>query len=98
MLSPNKYVKNIKAILNTKLLYQNNTQKSNPNKKLKEQHNHLQWITQILSDYCCIIFIIVLTILLVSVMINYVMHRHFNIYFLGWISTNIALVLKTQNK
>lgn len=98
MLSLKRSVKNIKPILNTKILYQNNTQKSNQNKKLKEQHNHLQWITQILSDYCCIIFIIVLIILLVSAMIDYVLHRHFNIYFLGWISTNITLVVKTQNK
>lgn len=51
MLSPKKYVKNIKPILNTKLLYQNNTQKSNQNKKLKEQHNYLPWIIKILSDY-----------------------------------------------
>lgn len=98
MLSLKKYVKNIKPILNTKTLYQNNTQKSIQNQKLKEQHNHLQWITQILSDYCCIIFIIILIILLVNAMIDYVLHRHFNIYFLGWISTNITLVVKTQNK
>lgn len=81
-----------------KIFYQNNNQKSIQNKKLKEQHNHLQWITQTLSDYCCIIFIIILIILLVSAMIDYVLYRYFNTYFLGWISTNITLVVKTQNK
>ena len=80
-----------------KIFYQNNTQKSNQNKKLKKQHNHLQWIAQILSDYCCIIFIIILIILLLSAMIDYVLHRHFNIYFLSWISTNVAFLIRTSN-
>ena len=92
-----KYVKNMKAIPNTKLLYQSLTKKSNSNKRLKKQHRHLLLKNKILSDYCHMTLAVATIILLIVATFNYLFRHSFNIYVWSWISTNVAFLIRTSN-
>lgn len=92
-----KYVKDMKAIPNTKSLYQSLTKKSNSNKRLKKQHKHLLLKNKILSDYCYMALAIATIILLIIATFDYLLRHSFNIYVWSWISTNVAFLIRTSN-